>query len=82
MPDTPPAVPSPLTQALTTGLNLKISGTLPGEQLLVAAFEYAGTVRGSMDPALQKRLDAIVVQQLEDVQALWRGIWIHLGLVK
>ena len=76
-------IPTPtLTDALTKGIDLKISGTLPGETLAVAIINYAQTVRSTMDPALMKRLDTITVQQLEDLQSVWRGIWKTLGVVQ
>lgn len=85
MAPTPPTVPpiSPaLADALTNGLKLNIQGTLPGETLIVALIGYATMVRSTMDKALMDRLDAITVQQIEDVQGLWRSIWVHLGVVK
>lgn len=79
---TDPIAPT-LADALSpTGIKLNISGTLPGEALITALIAYATDVRATMDPALVKRLDAITVQQIEDVQALWRSIWIKLGVVK
>lgn len=74
-----------LATALSTGLKLNISGTLPGETLLTALIGYATTVRVTMastDPALMVRLDAVIVQQIEDLQAVWRGLWVKLGVVK
>lgn len=80
MPD--PIAPT-LADALSpAGLKLNITGTLPGEALITAILGYASQVRATMDPALVKRLDAITVQQIEDVQALWRSIWVKLGVVK
>ena len=83
MPDpTTPALPT-LADALgPNGIKLNISGTLPGEALITALIAYATAVRATMDPALVKRLDAITVQQIEDVQGLWRSIWVKLGVVK
>lgn len=63
------------------GLELKISGTLPGETMVVKILDYLEAQRATMDPALQKRLDAITVQQIEDLQHVWRGIWQALGVV-
>lgn len=56
--------------------------TLPGEQLIVVLIEFATKAREQMPPALRDRLDAVTVQQIEDMQALWRGLWIKLGVVK
>ncbi len=66
---------------LANGLKLNITGSLPGEAVITAIIGYATAVRATMDPALTKRLDAITVQQLEDVQGLWRSIWVHLGVI-
>lgn len=77
-----PTIPPALSDALTNGLKLNITGTLPGEALITALIGYATEVRATMDPALMKRLDAITVQQIEDVQTLWRSIWVKLGVVR
>ncbi len=82
---TPPNPTDLLNTALSTGLKLNISGTLPGEALITALISYASEVRATMadkDPALMTRLDAVVVQQLEDLQTVWRGLWVKLGLLK
>jgi hypothetical protein len=75
-----PTAPT-LTDALTTGIKLNISGTLPGEALLTQVIAYADRVRATMDPELRTRLDKILVQQMEDLQSLWRGIWTTLGVL-
>lgn len=82
MATTPTPAPSLLQQALTTGLSLNISGTLPGETLLSELLKTYAAVRSSMDPALVKRWDAVTVQQIEDLQAVWRGLWVTLGVLK
>ncbi len=64
------------------GIKLNISGTLPGEALITAIMTYAAQVRATMDPKLMARWDAVTVQQVEDLQAVWRGIWVALGVVK
>lgn len=77
-----PAPSALLEQALGTGLKLNISGTLPGEQLLIAILTTYATVRAGMDPALVARWDAVTVQQIEDLQHVWRGLWQTLGVLK
>ena len=81
MATTPIAAPDPLA-ALKQGLDIRITGTLPGEQLFAALLAYATEVRATMDPALLKRFDAVLVQQYEDLQKVWRGIWVGLGVLK
>jgi hypothetical protein len=58
--------------------DLRITGTLPGETAIQAICEARKTV----DPALLKRLDAVLVQMVEDVHGLWRKMWTDAGLLK
>ena len=81
-PAVPPVISDLLQQALTGGLKLSISGTFPGEALLVKILEVYMMVRGGMDKALVARWDAVTVQQVEDMQAVNRGIWLTLGVLK
>ena len=77
--------PTPPTIADILGgkpLNISITGSLPGEQLITAIITYASQARATMDPALLKRFDAVTVQQIEDLQSVWRSIWVALGVVK
>ncbi len=74
----PPTLPS-LEKSL--GLTLNVSGTLPGEALLVELVKFAELKETRMDPALVKRLDAILVQQAEDLQKLWRGLFVKAGIL-
>lgn len=46
-------------------LKIEFSGSIPGEQIIVAALNYAQTVRQTMDPALLKRQDQIAVEMQE-----------------
>jgi hypothetical protein len=55
--------------------------TLPGETVIAALINYAATVRSTMDPALMKRLDAVIVQQVEDLQQVWRKAWVKAGVI-
>lgn len=52
-------------------LNLTV---LPGEQLLVAVFKYASTVRETMSQANRDRFDNINISLLEDFRGLWTRI--------
>jgi hypothetical protein len=81
MPDTTPTLADAL-KVVDGGIKLNISGTLPGEALITAIMAYSMQVRATMDPALLKRWDAVTVQQVEDVQHVWRGIWKALGVVE
>lgn len=73
--------PDLLSKALAGELKLNISGSLPGETLMVKILEVYLSVRAGMDPALVARWDAVTVQQVEDLQRAWRGIWQTLGVV-
>lgn len=77
-------IPQAISDLLTNGLNIKInaSGQLPGESIISALINYAAAARGSMDKDLMARLDAVTVQQIEDMQHVWRGIWKALGVVQ
>lgn len=76
--------PSDLLSTLANGVNIKfnVTGELPGENLIISIMAYATEVRKTIDPTLMARIDAITVQQMEDVQKIWRGIWVALGLLK
>jgi hypothetical protein len=74
--------PAKLLQTLQAGLDIKVSGELPGEAAFVALVTFAGQVRTSMDKALVARLDAVMVQQAEDLQKVWRGIWVAMGVLQ
>lgn len=78
MPDDPRPT---LADALGAGIKLNITGSLPGEALMTAIMQYVTTVRANMDPALLRRWDAITIQQMEDLQSLWRGIWETIGVL-
>ena len=77
-----PSAPSsvPVTPAFSL-LNLA-GGSFPGETFLAAFFNWASTVRATMDPEIRRRFDLVWVQQYEDLQGIWRGIWIAAGLIK
>ncbi len=62
-------------------IKLNFSGSMPGEAAFVALIGYVGQVRATMDPALVKRLDAILVQQAEDLQSVWRHLWVKAGVL-
>jgi hypothetical protein len=55
--------------------------TIPGEMIISALLNYAASVRSSMKPELLARLDAVLVQQAEDAQRIWRKMWIDAGLI-
>jgi hypothetical protein len=63
-------------------MDVNLSATFPGESLVVALLNFAAQRAHDMDPALQKRLDAILVQQAEDLQGVWRAAWVKIGVVK
>jgi hypothetical protein len=77
---------SPLPVALKSlsdlKLDLGVSATLPGEAVITALISFANTARSNMDPALRTRLDVVLVQQIEDLQRVWRSLWIRLGVVQ
>ncbi len=73
--------PTALLKTLQAGLDIKITGELPGEGLMVALLTYMGTVRTTMDKGLRDRMDAVMVQQYEDLQKVWRGIWVAMGVI-
>lgn len=74
-PTLPPAVEAIL--AALGGLNFK----LPGESIITALINLEAQREATMDPALLKRLDTVIVQQTEDLQKIWRGIWVATGLL-
>ena len=78
-----PALPdiSGLLKQLTD-IKLSVTGSLPGESAFVAGLNYAASVRATMDPKISARWDAIFIQQAEDLQGLWRGMWVMAGLLK
>ncbi len=76
-----PVTPSPWTQE-GNSLKLNVSGTLPGEAMFTALLNYVALRTATMDPDLRKRLDAILVQQAEDLQHIWRSIWVKLGVLQ
>ena len=63
------------------GLNLNIAGQLPLEGLLTALLNYAATYRASMSQQSRDAVDAIFVQQLQDVQYLWRKLFVDAGVL-
>ena len=63
------------------GLNIKIGGTLPGEQVLAAYFYYAAAVRETMSQANRDRQDALANEISEDVYYVWREIWVAAGVL-
>lgn len=79
---TPDPTLAAIQTALTTGIKFSVTGTLPGEALLVGLFDYLSTVRKTTDPALIKEFDAIGLQMVKDIYGVWRNIWVALGVVK
>ena len=84
MSTTPTPVPADLLAQLQKGMDLKlnVTATLPGEALIVALINYATEVRKNMDTEMIKRLDTVTVQQIEDLQHVWRGLWKLVGVVQ
>ena len=82
MPDASTPLDVPAILKSLTDIKLSITGNLPGEQALVAVLNFASSNRLTMNPAIRDRFDAITVQQAEDLQKLWRGIWVLSGLLK
>lgn len=82
---TPSPASSPvadLIQGIQGDLKLNISGTLPGEAVLTALISFLTVSRETMDPEVRKRFDLVLAQQTEDLQKLWRGLWVMLGVLK
>lgn len=63
-------------------LSLNISGSLPGEQLISKILDLYMETRKEMSPELRAKWDAVLVQQIEDAQSIWRKIWVALGVLK
>jgi hypothetical protein len=63
-------------------MDVNLNASFPGENLVVALLNYAAQRSHDMDPDLRKRLDAVLVQQVEDLQGVWRAAWVKLGVVK
>ena len=79
-----PAIPNPdLLTLLANGVNIKftVTGTMPGENLMVAFLTFLGTERATMSQANRDIWDSIAAQQAQDLQHIWRGIWHALGVV-
>ena len=64
------------------GSSFTVGMTFPGESIIVAGFKYGETVRETMDDALLKRYDAVMVQILEDSYKVYRDIWVKAGVLK
>ncbi len=62
--------------------DLNINASFPGEAIIVALLNYAAERSHDMDPALRKRLDTILVEQVGDLQGVWRALWVKAGVVK
>ena len=76
--------PSPdLLTLLANGVNIKftVTGTMPGENLMVAFLTFLGEQRATMNQANRDIWDGIAAQQAQDLQHIWRGIWHALGVV-
>jgi len=74
--------PAAALAGLQTGIKLNLAGTLPGEELLAKMVEAWQTQRTTMDPDIRRRFDLILIQQWEDLQHLWRGIFVAMGVLK
>jgi hypothetical protein len=58
-------------------IKLNVSGNIPGEQLVVAIFNYAAVARQTMS---QENRDAYDKQMLEAWRR-WNDFWIKIGLI-
>lgn len=63
-------------------LNIAVTGKLPGEDLLIEIFKHDVEVRKSMSPENLARWDNIWLTTVEDLQHVWRGLWIMWGVIK
>ncbi len=71
-----------LVQAATGGFELKISGKLPGEEFGAALLNYMAVRQTNMAPQYRDRLDAVLAEQAEDLQYIWRKIWVTAGVLQ
>lgn len=55
----------------------KLGMVLPGENLLVAIFNYATKVRETMSPENRDKFDSLNIKMLED----WRRLWVTLKIL-
>ena len=70
-----------MADTITKSFDLKISGQLPGETALLAVLNFATAFRATMDPAVRDRWDKILVEQAEDLQKVWRKMWVDWGVL-
>lgn len=61
---------------------IRVSGKLPGEDVIAKIIDWNMKYRDTMDPEIRKRWDAILVEQAEDLQAIWRNLWVQWGLLR
>jgi len=57
---------------------VEFKGSLPGEGIVVAAFNYAATVRETMDPSMRLEWDKRMLRIYDD----WRKFWASIGVVE
>lgn len=70
-----------MPDAITKSLEVKISGQLPGEAGYCKTLDFIMSRFAGMDPAIQKRWDAILIEQAEDLQRVWRKLWVDWGVL-
>lgn len=71
----------PLAEA-RKGVELKISGELPGEEFAGKCLDVYIRSRESMDPDIRRRWDLLIVQMAEDAAGVWRGLWKTWGVLQ
>jgi len=78
-----PAINDLLTQALSpTGLKLTVGGTLPGEALFTTLINAWSSQRMTMSQTNRDGFDSLFLLQATDIEAVWRGMWVLLGVLK
>lgn len=69
-----------IINSLKGGIGVGVS--LPGEVAFTALLNFLSQARATMDPEIRKRYDTVMVQQYEDLQAIWRKLWVDAGVLK
>ena len=66
------------TAAVVKEIRLNVTGSIPGEALVVAILDYAGKQRETMSQENRDKWDALGLQIIEE----WRALWRSIGVIK
>lgn len=66
-----------MPETIVKDIRINVTGTIPGEQIVVAVLNYAATNRATMSQENRDKWDALGIAVFEE----WRAFWKKIGVI-